>query len=548
MTARRVAIAAVVCLTLIASAGGASERFLSAGGNEMLWLVRCDDVVGNFDIVVRPIGQQWKWATKEKLGGTPVHAVATRGRLHLLLDDPPAYFRFNLTRGKLSPGQNPVDARWPARTVPLAVCDGGGAEGAELLAVVATATSESPAPDAGSGQANAESVNLAVFANAGVDWSYLTELENVRLAKDTKVLAAAVEGRLYVFIWGEGGNRLWEWTGGKWRDVPLQGAAADQRPIAMLPVGGGGGKLVIFFASADEGELHSVSVVTVKGSGVELPGQPITLDGQGTTWRRQSPLLIVKLGERFAFIWPEESGVRFATCGLDGRLDPPKDIGVFTTPPADTRGGAISQYFTLAIMALVLVVSVLTRAKEPPRSFMLPEGIRPANLAKRAAAGIIDLLPFLVLGQIIFPPLIPIEQLESASTAEIWKLVQQHHMSASGAYAMIVAYTSHLVYCVAMEVRFAATLGKMAMHLHVVANGGVRVGLREVVLRNLVKIFVLASLPLLMFIVLLNRNRQRLGDLLARTSVVESSPLRPPLPSGSESAGDDDTSGATDGD
>jgi len=554
VTARRIVTGAVVCLTLCASIeAGQTERFLLAGGSETLWLVRCNDSTKAFDVVARPVGGQWKWAARKGLRGRPVQAVAFDGRLGLLFAQPLAYLRLDLTSGGPTPGRNPDDPRWPRTTGPLATCDGGGMEDVDLLAVVAAAPAEPSEEKADSTQPSPSTVNLAVFSNGGSDWKYLTELENVRLAPDAKVFAATVGGELYVLICGAGGNRLSAWRRGQWREIPLHGAAAKRRVIAMLRRGGRRNKLAVFLA--DEDEPMGVSLVTFRADRLELPPQPITIGDQAATWDAGTWLLIVALGERFAFVWkasereasrlePPASGpvLRFATCGPDGRLDPPARIGVFATPPADERGKAISGYFTFAIMVAVFGVSILLRAKEPPRPFRLSQGVRPAKLAKRSLAGLIDLVPFLVIAQAFFPMQITPEQLESSAWGEIFKLTRDYYTSARGAYFVMLMLLGHLVYCVAMEMRFAATLGKMAFGLRVVANGGARAGAREVVLRNLVKIFVLGSLPLLMLIALLNRNRQRLGDLLARTAVVEKSPLVGPGPGDWAPGEDEDAS------
>ena len=64
-----------------------------------------------------------------------------------------------------------------------------------------------------------------------------------------------------------------------------------------------------------------------------------------------------------------------------------------------------------------------------------------------------------------------------------------------------------------------------------VGDGGMRPNAREVLLRNLVKVMVLATgLWPLMLMVLLNRNRQRLGDMMGRTAVADVHPVPAPPP------------------
>jgi uncharacterized RDD family membrane protein YckC len=109
------------------------------------------------------------------------------------------------------------------------------------------------------------------------------------------------------------------------------------------------------------------------------------------------------------------------------------------------------------------------------------------------------------------------------------------------AWFAILWMVSYIAYCTIMEWRLGATLGKKLLGLKTVGDDGRRPGLREVFLRNLVKIVELTwpiGLPLLMFLPVINRNRQRLGDLLARTAVAEGSPI-PTAPPPQEEHGEE---------
>ena len=79
------------------------------------------------------------------------------------------------------------------------------------------------------------------------------------------------------------------------------------------------------------------------------------------------------------------------------------------------------------------------------------------------------------------------------------------------------------VYCLLMESRYGATLGKMAMRLRVVGDGGRRPLLREIALRNISKIPELMAMLLVIPILfpVLTRYRQRLGDKIAWTTVID---------------------------
>ena len=78
-----------------------------------------------------------------------------------------------------------------------------------------------------------------------------------------------------------------------------------------------------------------------------------------------------------------------------------------------------------------------------------------------------------------------------------------------------------------MERKFGRTVGKMIFKLSVITSLGRPAGLRQILLRNLVKVIEMSWAPLLLF-PLLNRNRLRLGDLVARTAVIDARIQPPP--------------------
>jgi len=79
----------------------------------------------------------------------------------------------------------------------------------------------------------------------------------------------------------------------------------------------------------------------------------------------------------------------------------------------------------------------------------------------------------------------------------------------------------HTVYGIVMESLTQRTLGKMLVGTRVVSEGAQPVRFGQIVVRNLLRLLeLLPPLWLLGFLVVLSRNRQRLGDIFARTIVV----------------------------
>jgi uncharacterized RDD family membrane protein YckC len=94
------------------------------------------------------------------------------------------------------------------------------------------------------------------------------------------------------------------------------------------------------------------------------------------------------------------------------------------------------------------------------------------------------------------------------------------------AWALCCAALS--TYCTLCEALFARTPGKAVVRCCVVNEAGGKCEFAVIVVRNLVRwveLFPLFQLWPTFILMLFTRNRQRLGDLLARTIVVEHVPL-----------------------
>jgi uncharacterized RDD family membrane protein YckC len=165
---------------------------------------------------------------------------------------------------------------------------------------------------------------------------------------------------------------------------------------------------------------------------------------------------------------------------------------------------------------------------------VLPPGVAPADLLRRLLAFLIDLLPILALAFVVFP--IPAD----VSVKEFIRLADQRHTPNNVAYALAAALTLHIVYCTLAEYRFGTTLGKALLKLRVIGDQGTPPTLRQLAVRNVLKIVELLwppNLPLLILMPVLNRGRQRLGDLFARTIVVSAAAVPPAPPPGEDPPG-----------
>ena len=151
----------------------------------------------------------------------------------------------------------------------------------------------------------------------------------------------------------------------------------------------------------------------------------------------------------------------------------------------------------------------------------LPGGIELAFVSQRLVAWLIDLIPFTVafaavwgvgwtygLGE-LFKWAIEVD----SSASNVWRpRVLLWWISSVGGY---------LLYTTAMELAARRTIGKLIMRIHLMGEAGRRATVAQVLVRNVFRLLELTP-PLwaLNFLAVLTRNRQRLGDLFARTVVV----------------------------
>jgi uncharacterized RDD family membrane protein YckC len=120
-----------------------------------------------------------------------------------------------------------------------------------------------------------------------------------------------------------------------------------------------------------------------------------------------------------------------------------------------------------------------------------------------------------------YPPLEqlmdPYRQLEAAD-------MRSPLLSAEMLESWLISCGVYTLYCTICEAAFTLTPGKLAVQCHVVNEDGHRCHLGQIVVRNLlrlIELFPLFQLWPTFILMLFTRNRQRLGDLIARSIVVE---------------------------
>jgi uncharacterized RDD family membrane protein YckC len=502
----------------LAAAAARADRLFVAGNEQALWLLHSREG-GRFDLVVRPAGGTWQWVAAD-LSGTAAAMTAERSALHVAFTSR-QYLIFHPDSPAGSPGLS-----LPA--VPMAMCSGAdlGPQAGSPVALVPAAAATRPATaSAPSGRDS----GLDVLAYNDGQWQHLATAAD--LAGDLEqVRVTAWRGALV--LWappaaGRGG-RMMSWKDGEWHDVKVPAEMAQGRLMTLTSVEG---RLTAVVAqpTTQPGMVH-LEVAASDAPGQAFVFQPVTANGEEVSWSTGDSPAAGVLADKLAVVWGPAQAPKLATFSpATGRLDPIEDVKIFQQPQADERAEQIREIFLWGVLALVLVPLFVLRPGGAPKPFSLPEPLRPAPLARRLAAGVVDLLPFHLAAGVYLHFALPMSAQDAAQL--MMKLLRgRGPVPVEVAYAWAGTALLYLVYCVLTEMRFAATVGKALFKLRVVGDEGAPPRKLEILLRNLFKIVeVFYFFPLLLAVVI-TRYRQRLGDMAARTAVIDSRIVVPLIP------------------
>ncbi len=544
----------------------AAEQFMLTGGDGRLWLVRIGPDLTNFETLMYEPGGKWQWVNRDGIRGLPATITAGGKQLYVLTAEPAFLI---VDANGTSMGKAPSEDVWPGKSAPLATClaEGfaGAADGAFLVIIgdyppaepvdtdvahESDPPAEQPAEADGDQPEDAPQpailpTGLAVLQHAGGEWRKLGNASNVALTEGDSLRAAVVNGRLHVLIANpQQPSALWSWAGDDepWTQIPLTGQAQSHKPVAMFSAFDQL-RLVLSAPAAAEAEdippAEQLVIVSLDQAGQFGIPQPITLNG-GPLQLPAVPLAasMGAVGDRHivALFWLDDQTPKFILCDVaNGQADGADVLTALTEEPLDTGAQEVMNYFLVVMAGMSFAVMIVSRPKIPAGPLALPMSCRPAPLFKRVLASMIDLLPISMIASLA----VPLPQPAADMFADWETFIEQYKILLStrqAAYSVIVTMCMFMVYGMIMELRYGATLGKMALKLRVIGGDGKRPGLREVLLRNVVKMLELC-MPWLLVVPLLTPSRQRLGDILARTAVIEQlGPINaqpetpPPLP------------------
>jgi uncharacterized RDD family membrane protein YckC len=259
--------------------------------------------------------------------------------------------------------------------------------------------------------------------------------------------------------------------------------------------------------------------------------QPITYQGSPLVITDQSPPITCSLGQaderQLVLLWRQDEAYRCAMVDINGQVAENKEVAALTKAVSEFDAWAIVGYFLWAIPPLMLLLILVSQKDRPLVTMPLPATFIPSAFPKRLAAIAMDFLPIVFMASIVLtianPDLIMTLDDTQEMVSEMFSEQQPQSIPTELVLSIIGIFVVWVMYGSIMEFKFGATLGKRAMKLEVVSLDGKRPSICQVLLRNLIRPIEMIA-PILVITVsltFLTRTHQRLGDLIARTVVVE---------------------------
>lgn len=531
----------VVWTTIFLSASVVAAGDLLAGDTDRVWLVRPTPDGAACDVFVKSLGGSWQMCLRDQTG-VPSAAVTDGKGLRLFFADRQHVAVF-------PDGEVRVAANLPGDF--LAACAGtrfGGAEGDSPTAFVLVLRNDPPAvpvsdtQPAAAGDVKTPAVPLwyeCLYRAAGNEWTPVAwRLLSKAPETETPQFLAVIKGRMYRWTRREGTDPKRPFvlrrfvpapdSQADWVDVRLW--PAEQVPLAMTAAGD---RILLVHrdgAPTADGRMAPVLTRFVPDTPSPFSTVPLTRDQAVVFWRADAPPIFSRLGEQLALFWREGETDFFAVSGPAGAMDSVENVteAILALPDLDWASD-LYNYFLLAVVIVIGAGIFFRRRKMPPIPFVMPPGFSPGNLLKRFLAAVLDFLPFYLFAASVFLP----RDLRLESLSRFLENPQSISPSllAAAMYTMMLSQGLYVAYGTIMELRFGATLGKRILRLQAIREDGRRPGLNEAVLRNVTKVIELSMLyapmawltMLFVLLPLLTRNRQRLGDMIARSAVVEAS-------------------------
>lgn len=217
-----------------------------------------------------------------------------------------------------------------------------------------------------------------------------------------------------------------------------------------------------------------------------------------------------------------------------GDPGPSPSVRFFALPLASDAAPDSSGWRDTIFLALVLVLMTVvmwTRREQMIRPLVLPLGLVLAPVWRRLLATVVDAMPAVVVVMpFVISAMPPAPWIFDPSfrggvnlDAEVWDKLSSIY------FGFVLLYG---LWCLLWELLLGTTPGKLLFGCRVLTTDIGRPSARQIVWRNALRVLEVGFgtsgwIVTLMMLVMLTRNRQRIGDLLAGTIVVMLGPVEP---------------------
>lgn len=556
------------CLLMLATAGMLradssalpDQSLTVAGGTEALWLV-----VGEWDREQQRFLNWIAWMEPAPMDLRPLRvkpqlglvkqAALWEGSLHLFVrlesngSVSTAHYSYN------PPADNRRERRLPDDALPLALA-GGSSEWPGLWAVVTGQTAEAvraeweayqqsqqtqPAdteqaasdkppsvPETHSVEARPEEAKESGFHLVSYNGNlWEPGFEGPPGLRQAARIWLTFSGRYCHLFWQEQADdtsiRYARREGTDWQEMP---PASFDRP-AVGGVAAVLNKQLVFaalLAAEDDEGLHCIPNV-LPPNGDEWIKRPPLKEAEG-----QAALLLPRgsvvggFGDQLAVLRPAEPAPQVGLWSpTDGRVVMPFMPAPIHKDDATTSTSARIEELVYLLVVMGIVLLVYWRRQESVTSpAALPAGLIPAELGRRAVAALIDLAPAAIIVGVIWR--VPLAAYSAEAQAAMNTGQTAPPLPTTLIWAWLWFAVLYSTWCMIFELAMRTTPGKRLLGCSVAAEGRERPTALQIVLRNALRVLELEPhlrLWPFLLVVLMTRNRQRVGDLIARTVVVQ---------------------------
>ncbi len=199
----------------------------------------------------------------------------------------------------------------------------------------------------------------------------------------------------------------------------------------------------------------------------------------------------------------------------------PSEISLLTAGGDGSSGEDMLTIVTIVIFVIMLVTVLTKRHGSLLLEARVPAGYMLASLPKRLVGFVID---FLLVALFCSPILAPTDMVEQIDLSGDWmeELSYMVMQDPQRVFLWTMVFSAVFVaYATAFETILAATPGKLLLGMRVCSENGQQCSFAAILLRNVLRFELVPQFRPTAILIVLTRNKQRFGDLVARTIVVE---------------------------